>query len=144
MADPRTTVLADRWRKRVARNIVREFGAAACRLGMLTFDLKDAHDLRAKMRRDLQRLRAAPLDPDCAFNFFVTAEHMLDWIYPKKAGKADREAAKQSEILLRICSHLANGLKHFEVESKQHDSVSATAKAPGFFNTNYYCTNYWE
>jgi hypothetical protein len=28
---------------------------------------------------------AAPKDSDAAFNFFVTAEHMLDWVYPKRS-----------------------------------------------------------
>jgi hypothetical protein len=36
-------------------------------------------------------------------------------------------------VLLQVCSHLANGAKHFEVEAKKHDSVSSTGMAGGYF-----------
>jgi hypothetical protein len=55
------------------------------------FDLKTAADLRAKLRRDIEKLRAEPTNPDAAFNFFVTALHMLDWIYPKNANGGGTE-----------------------------------------------------
>lgn len=90
------------------------------------FQLRNAADLREKLRRDLAKLKAEPLDADAAFNFFVTAEHMLDWAHPGRAGKDGRTKAKQDSTLLRVCSHLANGAKHFEVEARQHDSISAT------------------
>jgi hypothetical protein len=41
----------------------------------------DAKDLLGKRDRELVRLRAARDGKDVAFNFFVTAEHMLDWVY---------------------------------------------------------------
>ena len=97
------------------------------------FELRTARDLLEKLRRDLERLRAAPLDTDAAFNFFVTAEHLLDWVYPKKAGTAQRTAERKASSLLQVCSHLANGAKHFETEAKQHKSVDQTVKRSGFF-----------
>ena len=90
------------------------------------FQLRTASDLREKLRRDLAKLKAEPLDADAAFNFFVTAEHMLDWVYSGKARTDERTKARQGSVLLRVCSHLANGAKHFEVEGKHHDSVSST------------------
>ncbi len=48
------------------------------------FSLKTPADLREKLRRDLAKLLDAPLDADAAFNFFITAEHMLDWVYPNR------------------------------------------------------------
>lgn len=90
------------------------------------FQLRTPEHLRDKLRRDLAKLRSEPLDADAAFNFFVTAEHMLDWIYPGRAGKEARTKSRQESILLQVCSHLANGAKHFEVEGRQHDSVAET------------------
>lgn len=107
-------------------------GGRKTRAAMNTFDLNTAHDLRAKMRRDLERMRANPMDSDAAFNFFVTAEHMPDWIYPKREKKQERETLKNSEIILRICSHLANGAKHFEVEAKHHDTVQSSGRRRGW------------
>ena len=59
------------------------------------FDLKTPKDLLEKLGRDLERLRAAPNDTDHAFNFFVTAEHMPDWLHPGNKGKRDRERKRQ-------------------------------------------------
>src|SRR5262249_8271723 len=102
------------------------------------FDLVTAADLREKLRRDLAKFKSEPLNPDAAFNFFVTAEHMLDWVHPKQINKLKREAERKSEILLQVCSHLANGAKHFEVEGSQHDSVSSTGVRGGHFPPNYF------
>jgi hypothetical protein len=90
------------------------------------FQLRTPSDLREKLRRDLAKLKAEPLDADAAFNFFVTAEHMLDWVYPGKAGKDKRTEVRRSSALLQVCSHLANGAKHFEAKAQHHDSVSST------------------
>jgi hypothetical protein len=108
------------------------------------FNLSNAIALRDKLRRDLGKLKAQPVDADAAFNFFVTAEHMLDWIYPGKANQQKRTEAREKSALLRVCSHLATGAKHFVVEYKHHDSVDATALRSGYA-TAYatpYATNY--
>src|SRR4051794_3920716 len=97
------------------------------------FTLKTPADLREKMRRDLEKMRAAPLDADAAFNFFVTAEHMLDWVYPRDANRQARTDARKKSTLLQVCSHLANGAKHFEVEGKQHQSVDKTGRSGIFY-----------
>jgi hypothetical protein len=49
------------------------------------FELRTATDLLAKLERDLIRLQSNRLDGDAAFDFFVTAYHMLDWLYPGNA-----------------------------------------------------------
>lgn len=87
------------------------------------FGLGKPEDLVWKMERELARMRAAPSDPDHAFNFFVTAEHVLDWLYPGHPGSARREAERQKP-LLAIVSHLANGAKHFDHLHSHHNSVS--------------------
>jgi hypothetical protein len=94
------------------------------------FRLKNAFDLREKLRRDLEKLKAKPLDADAAFNFFITALHMLDWVYPGKTN-AKRVAAEKSSVLLRVCADLGNGAKHFELEIRKETSVSATSQLQG-------------
>jgi len=95
------------------------------------FTLTTARDLLAKLQHDYQLLSASPNDPYIAFNFFVTAEHLLDWIYPGNANKDARTNARQQELLLQICSHIASGAKHFEVEAKHHKSVAETVLRRG-------------
>ena len=90
------------------------------------FDLSSPAGLREKLKRDHAKLKAEPTNTDLAFNFFVTAEQMLDWVYPKNINKQKRIDAKNTSALLRVCSHLANGAKHFEVENRHHDSVKSS------------------
>ena len=43
------------------------------------FSLTSAAHLRDKLRHDFEALKADPFNPYLGFNFFVTAEHLLDW-----------------------------------------------------------------
>lgn len=72
----------------------------------------------AKLRHDYDRLDKDPSDDFAAWDFFVTAEHMRDWI--DRPGGASRPA---NTPLLKVVSHLANGGKHFELSPGRHDSV---------------------
>lgn len=87
--------------------------------------LASAADLREKLEHDFLALQEKPADTYAAFNFFVTAEHILDWMHPGDGGSAAaaRKAKRNSEVLLQIVSHIANGAKHFEPNPKRHDSV---------------------
>ena len=99
------------------------------------FELKTPSDLLKKLEHDLARIEANLLDSYAAFDFFVTAEHMLDWVYPN-----DKEARRQerdSRVELRICSNIANGSKHFEATAKQHDTVSDTRIHKGRFSNAF-------
>ena len=107
------------------------------------FELNTPKDLLEKLRFDLHQLEKDPTNTYLAFNFFVTAEHMKDWLYPGKANKAGRESLENSSILLQVCSHVANGAKHFQVEAKHHSSVAATDKAGGYWGSRYWASNYW-
>lgn len=82
-------------------------------------ELKVPSDLLHKLRHDLERMKGLPQDQYAAFDFFVTAEHIVDWLHPNS--KADREALRSSTALLRITSHIANGAKH-------HKSVTGIEK----------------
>ncbi len=46
------------------------------------FELRTPADLLAKLKADGERLRAEPADSHAAFDFFVTAWHLADWVYP--------------------------------------------------------------
>jgi len=90
-------------------------------------ELKTPSDLLRKLTHDIERLETTPQDQYAAFDFFVTAEHITDWVYPNS--KANREELRSSEAILRITSHIANGAKHFEAKAKHHNSVAGIEKA---------------
>lgn len=108
------------------------------------FELNTSRDLLEKLRFDVRQLKNDPTNTYLAFNFFVTAEHMKDWLYPGKANKKAREDLENSSILLQVCSHVANGAKHFQVEAKHHSSVIDTAKTGGYWGARYWASNYWS
>lgn len=81
----------------------------------LTPELQTPKDLLSKLKFDFARIKLNPLDVYAAFDFFVTAEHIPDWIGDK--------SIKSSEPLLRIVSHVANGAKHFKANDPRHKSV---------------------
>lgn len=85
-------------------------------------ELKRPKDLVRKLGHDLERMENSPQDQYPAFDFFVTAEHIVDWIYPDS--RNERKALRENTALLRITSHIANGAKHFEAKAKHHKSVS--------------------
>jgi hypothetical protein len=100
------------------------------------------------LNREHERLSDDPTNSDVAFNLFVTAEHLLDWLHPGNANRAKRSTTRNASLILQICSHTANGAKHFEVEDKRHTSVSDTSQTagyhpPGYFPAGYMPTNYF-
>jgi hypothetical protein len=91
------------------------------------FALSSPRDLFEKLRHDLDELKAQPDNTYLAFNFVVTAEHMLDWLHPGSANRKIRERLR-TDPLLALISHLANGAKHFDFLSPHHQSVRGTEK----------------
>jgi hypothetical protein len=106
------------------------------------FELQSAHDLLRKLRFDLDQLKKTPTDTYKAFNFFVTAEHMKDWVLPGRKNKKKRERLEKSHLLLRVCSHLSNGMKHFRAEAAKHTSVSGTRRTGSHFAKGYFAAGY--
>lgn len=96
--------------------------------------LQHPADLLAKARSDLDRLRAQPANVYAAFDFFVTAYHILDWLHPEDS--AGKNAEEKSTLLLQICSHIANGAKHFQATADKHKSVSDIRSVSSAFQTN--------
>lgn len=106
------------------------------------FNLKTPRDLLAKLQRDLGRMREAPAHTDHTFNFFVTAEHLLDWLHPGDARKKQRAALRRGEVLLQVVSHIASGAKHFDQLSTHHTTVKGTIRRrAGYFGSGYFASN---
>lgn len=84
------------------------------------FELKTPADLFRKLESDLASLDASGQDTRIAFNFFVTAEHLPDWL--------GLRTLVQKNSILRIVSHIANGAKHFNLNDPRHKSVTNTEK----------------
>ncbi len=99
------------------------------------FALQTPQDLLRKLQHDYQRLKDDPLNPYPAFDFFVTAEHMLGWVYPGYANRQQRTNLRNSNVLLQVCSHIANGSKHFELNDTRHKSVKDASVHQGAFQT---------
>jgi len=99
------------------------------------FELQTPVDLFRKLEHDLRRLKSEPLNAYAAFDFFVTAEHMLDWIHPND--KTARQIERDSNPLLQVCSHLANGSKHFQATSAHHQSVEDARLHEGAFSSGF-------
>jgi len=79
------------------------------------FRLETAQLLFEKLTRDLTRLEAWPNDADMAFNFFVTADAILEWLYPGPAGQQQREDLR-NDPLLHAVWELASGATPLEVK----------------------------
>ena len=95
--------------------------------------MRSASDLRDKLRRDYARLAAHPGDADLAFNFFATANHLPDWLYP---GDSARQAAARTLPLLTLCSELATGVSHFRLADRRGRTAGKPPRTGGYFS-NY-------
>jgi hypothetical protein len=86
------------------------------------FDIRDPQALFKKLHYDYQRICADPLNAFPVWDFFVTANHLVDWIWPS-AGTAQHRQERAAETIPRICEHLANGAKHYIV-NRAHVAVA--------------------
>lgn len=99
-----------------------------------------------KLGHDRGRLEADPADEYAAFDFFVTAYHMLEWVHPNGARNDAGQASKRrlimnKERLLTIAAELANGVKHFERFS--YSGVVNVETAGGYWPRGYWPRGYW-
>lgn len=94
------------------------------------FQLSSAKDLLNKLAWELDQLRQSPNHAYHAFNFFVTADHMLDWVHPD-LDKAKRKKRLNDSPLLQIVNHISSSAKHFSANPERHKAViRADALAP--------------
>lgn len=99
------------------------------------FQLKKPKDLVAKARHDLARMRSDPNDAYAAFDFFITVRHLPEWLHPKDHSKIEQLFLQHIE--LRICRHLADGAKHFEVTNPKHKQVTNTWFSSGAWGNSW-------
>lgn len=92
------------------------------------FDLLSFDDLCAKLEHDYRRISANPADVFAAFDFFVTAWHMLEWKYPGSSAKIQRETVAKQYPILAVLEHLAVGGKHFQPTNPKLVSVKKTRR----------------
>jgi hypothetical protein len=78
--------------------------------------LTTPEEMFEKLKHDFKLIEEDENDTYKAFNFFVTAEHLPDWVGDKRI--------KDNNPYLRISSHLATGAKHFVVTSKKNSIES--------------------
>ena len=110
-------------------------------------DIQTPHDLLKKLEHDFQRMQKDWNDVYAAFDFFVTAEHMNDWV--KKAtpeqwaelGGTTPRSLKKAVPVLAVVAHVANGAKHYKVSDEDHQSIKAAevrrAIAKGYVEDGY-------
>lgn len=84
--------------------------------------MREPRDLFAKLRHDLERMREDPLSSFPVYDFFVTANHMVDWVWPSLT-QAQMRRQRASDAYLRISEHLGNAAKHFLL-SREHYAVA--------------------
>jgi hypothetical protein len=90
----------------------------------LTYGLKNARDLLAKLERDAELLRNE-VSTDRFFNFVVTAYSLADWVQNDPSvplnAKADLTLFRSTNEI-QICRDLANASKHFQLDPKRNPS----------------------
>ena len=106
--------------------------------------IKTPSDLLAKTFKHLQALRLDPLDDYSAFDFFVSAESLIDWIAPGKKSKIQRMEFRNDDVVLQIVSHIASAAKHYQVEASHHKSVVSTSKSSGHFGSLHFAMNHFN
>jgi hypothetical protein len=98
-------------------------------------ELRSPCDLLRKLEYDLARMTSASSDHYAAFDFFVTADSLVDWNWPEQPddqaldsqNREVRRKVRKLEIMPRIAAHIANGGKHFVVT--RHNSITGVEKA---------------
>ena len=93
------------------------------------FTLATIGQLFEKLGMDLKDLQADPHDVRRAFNFFVTADHMVDWARPDKTfrdGERARTELREQCWLLPLVYQISSGAKHFRALAPTHKSLAGT------------------
>lgn len=109
------------------------------------FELRTASDLYEKLKYDYLVFSKNQNDSKFAYNFFVTAWHLLEWTYP--GDKDKQNAIRNSNVVLQICEHIAVGAKHFEPTAVKHKSVKSSGItglwAKGFWAEGLWAKGVW-
>src|SRR5688572_29120876 len=109
------------------------------------FGLETADDLFLKLESDYARVIDEPFNAFRAYDFVVTAWHLLEWW---ERGAKQRRAIRDVSPLLQLCEHLAVGAKHFAATGAQHQSVKGTDVegpwAAGVWAKGSWAPGFWD
>jgi len=112
------------------------------------FDLQSADDLCGKLRHDFERVQANARDSYAAYDFVVTAWHLLEWWRPGNENAAARRTTADENPILRVCEHLAVGAKHFDPHNPNLRSVERSTRdsawALGAWGSNTWAAGVWK
>lgn len=106
------------------------------------FDLETAGDLYNKLKRNYAAYEKDPINSDLAFDLFVTAWHLLEWVYPNDSTK--QKEVRDSNVVLQICEHLAVGAKHFEPKNPKLESVKRSSLSGGAWTEGVWAKGAWK
>ena len=96
------------------------------------FGLTEPEQILAKLEREGEALCKHAMNADLALNFCVSGFHLIEWLHPGRTNSATRRSLIQSEPLLQVLEHLANGAKHFELDPGRHQAVKGSGGAPSW------------
>ena len=103
------------------------------------FSLETPEDLMDKLRHDYKRICSNPVDSYAAFDFFVTARHLPEWL--KRSGRPSPPLTDSTvAAALEIAGQIGNGAKHFVLEHK----VKATEVHSGVFDPALFDPNIFD
>ena len=109
------------------------------------FSLRTPRDLLDKLQKDFDRFSSAdPTSPEAqyaAFDFFVCAEHLADWVKNATGGTLNQHRSYADGALV---SHIANGAKHFRVDPNRHTEAKDTKVTPGAFQRGAFQDNAFQ
>ncbi|QBQ53839.1 hypothetical protein [Nitrosococcus wardiae] len=104
------------------------------------FDLSTPEDLFGKLKHDFDELKSNPSNSWKAYDFFVTATHIADWIY--EGNRRKTREFRGTHLILKVCDHLACSGKHFRLDNPAHRSVEKAEREyyvePGYVESGYY------
>lgn len=104
-------------------------------------ELVSVSDFWNKLKFDYSILKQNSDDIYSTFNFFLTAHHLIDWMFEGIHTSDRQELSKQP--LLKICSQIANGIKHFEIDKTRHNSIK-TIEKERYIDEDYIEDDYFE
>jgi hypothetical protein len=99
------------------------------------FGLNQPEELLDKLEHDFERLQddmGQQVMLYTAFDFFVTAYSLVDWVKKHKSLTQAQVDALYQEMLIKICADLANGSKHFQLTKPPKTTLTTHSSSPVF------------
>lgn len=90
------------------------------------FGLTCAADLLRKLEADFERLTREPTDSYAAFDFFVTAHHLPEWLFGAD-GIARVRALRKTDRVPKLVREIADGGKHLVLTQPPPTTTDGTA-----------------